>query len=256
MNMNINMNSRVLLEEMTSEEAGKTIREADFVILPAGSLEQHSLHLPLSTDSIRAEYLAKYLAENSEDLKMVVLPVLKYGLSEHHIRFPGTISLKEETYMNMIFEIALSLKKHGAKRLLVMNFHGGNIQAIRLALLRVERELGLKTYFVHWTEFARDLIEEYGKGVPYGHSGFYETSMMMLFRPELVRSDRIKEQEYRGPPRDRDLPLTKVLAYFDERYPTGGIGDPKLASKEFARRLVKVVTDRIIQALKEDMKFE
>jgi len=250
------MNRRVLLEEMTSEEAGKAIKEADFVVLPAGSLEQHSLHLPLSTDSIRAEYLAKYLAENSGDLKIVVLPTLKYGLSEHHIRFPGTMSLKEETYMNMIFEIALSLKKHGAKRLLVMNFHGGNIQAIRLALLRIERELGLKTYFVHWTEFAKDLIDEYGKGTPYGHSGFYETSMVMLFRPDLVREDRIREQEYRGPPRDREVPTTKVLAYFDERYPTGGIGDPRLASKEFAEKLVKDVTERILQALKKDIEFE
>ncbi len=250
------MSKRVLLEEMTSEEAGKAIKEADFVILPAGSLEQHSLHLPLSTDSIRAEYLAKYLAENSENLKLVVLPTLKYGLSEHHIHFPGTITLKDETYMNLIFEIASSLKKHGAKRLLVMNFHGGNIQAIRLSLLRIERELGLKTYFVHWTEFARDLIKEYGKEVPYGHSGFYETSMVMLFRPDLVREEKMKEQEYKGPSRERDLPSTKVLAYFEERYPTGGIGDPRLASKDFAEKLVKEVTGRILQALKDDLKYE
>lgn len=249
------MSKKVLIEEMTSEEAGKAIREADFVLLPTGSLEQHSLHLPLSTDSIRAEHLARYLAENSKDLKIVVLPTLKYGLSEHHINFPGTITLKDETYMNMIFEIAWSLKKHGAKRLLVMNFHGGNIQAIKLALLRVERELGLKTYFVHWTEFARDLIKEYGKEVPYGHSGFYETSMVMLFRPDLVREEKMREQEYRGPPR-RELPFTKVLAYFDERYPTGGIGDPRLASKEFAEKLVREVTDRILEALKEDIRYE
>ncbi|RLG52055.1 MAG: creatininase family protein [Thermoproteota archaeon] len=250
------MNRKVLLEEMTSEEAGKAIKEADFVILPAGSLEQHSLHLPLSTDSIRAEYLARYLAESSGDLKLVVLPTLRYGLSEHHIRFPGTITLKNKTYMNMIFEIALSLKRHGAKRLLVMNFHGGNIHAIRLALLRIEREIGLKTYFVHWTEFARDLIKEYGKDVPYGHSGFYETSMIMLFRPDLIREDKMRKQEYRGPPQERELPSTKVLAYFDQRYPTGGIGDPRLASKEFAEKLVKEVTNRILQALKEDLKYE
>jgi len=250
------MKRKVLLEEMTSEEAGKAIKEADFVILPAGSLEQHSLHLPLSTDSIRAEYLARHLAENSEDLKLVVLPTLKYGLSEHHIRFPGTITLKDETYINMIFEIASSLKRHGAKRLLVMNFHGGNIQAIKLALLRIERELGLKTYFVHWTEFARDLIEEYGKEVPYGHSGFYETSMIMLFRPDLVKEEKMREQEYKGPNREKDIPSTKVIAYFDERYPTGGIGDPRLASKKFAKRLVDEVTKRIIQALKKDLEYE
>ncbi len=250
------MDRKVLLEEMTSEEAGKAIKEADFVVLPAGSIEQHSLHLPLSTDSIRAEFLTKYLAENSEDLKFVVLPTLKYGLSEHHIHFPGTISLKDETYMNLIYEIALCLKKHGARRLLVMNFHGGNIQAIKLVLLRIERELGLKTYFVHWTEFARDLIEEYGKEIPYGHSGFYETSMVMLIRPELVREEKMREQEYRGPPRDKAYPSTKILTYFDERYPTGGIGDPRLASKEFAERLVKEVTKRILQALKKDLKYE
>ena len=250
------MPSRVLLSQMTSKEAGEAIKEADFVILPTGATEQHSLHLPLSVDSIRAEELTKFLAENSDGLKLVVLPTLYYGLSEHHIHFPGTITLKDETYLKALFEIAWSLKQHGAKRFLIANFHGGNTQACQLACLRIERELGMKTYFVHWTSFARDIIDEYAKGVPWGHSGLHETSVILLFQPELVKKEEMREQEYSGPPIGEERPQTKSRPYFGKRYPTGGIGDPRLASAEFAKELVEKTTKRIVEALREDMKYE
>ena len=180
------MMDKVLLWEMTYEEAGEVFKEADFIVLPTGSIEQHSIHLPVSTDSIRAEELTRYLVNHSGGLKMVMLPTLYYGQSKHHIHFPGTITLDEETYIRVLKEIAWSIKQHEGKRLLIVNFHGGNVAPIQVARLIIEREIGLKVYFVQWSSFASDLIKEWMPDVPYGHSGFYETSMILKFRPDLV----------------------------------------------------------------------
>lgn len=100
------MSGKVLLWDMTREEAERAVKEADFVVLPTGSTEQHSIHLPVSTDSIRAEELTKYLVEHSGGLRMVMLPTLYYGESLHHMHFGGTISLREGTYVEVLKDIA------------------------------------------------------------------------------------------------------------------------------------------------------
>jgi len=249
---------KIFLWDMTREEAEKAIKEADFIVLPTGSIEQHSIHLPLSTDSIRAEELTRYLAMHSGNLKMVVLPTLVYGQSLHHIHFGGTISLREETYIDVLKDIAWSVKQHGGKRLLIINYHGGNIVPIQLARMQIERDIGLKVYFVGWTSFASDIVNEWLPGIPYGHSGFYETSMILYFRPDLVKKEKMVKQECRYERKKPDRPVTRdtTAAYFDAQYITGGIGDPTLAKAELAETLIPEVTERIIKALEEDMKYE
>ena len=244
------------LWEMTYEEARTAFEEADFIVLPTGSIEQHSIHLPVSVDSIRAEELTRYLVEHSGGLKMVMLPTLVYGQSLHHIRFPGTITLTVETYMNVIKDIAWSVKQHGAKRLLIVNYHGGNLAPIEVTRLRIEREIGLKVYLVKWSEYASETVKAWAPGVDYGHSGFYETSMILKYRPDLVHRDKYKVQETRYDSKmmgGRSPTRAPSAAYFDDNYITGGIGDPSLASIELADRVIPVATEKIVEALKEDM---
>jgi creatinine amidohydrolase len=252
------MSDPVFLWDMTREDAEKTIKQADFMVLPVGSLEQHSLHLPVSTDSIRAEELTKYLALHSEGLKMVVLPTLAYGESLHHMHFPGTISLREQTYMQVLKDIAWSVKQQGGRRLLIINYHGGNMMPIQLARMEIEREIGLKVYFVGWSSFAADLVKEWFPGVPYGHACFYETSMILHFRPDLVNKEKMRKQEQRHSYPTPNRPITRepAAAYFEDQYVTGGIGDPTLAKAELAKKIIPVVTARIVKALKEDMTHE
>ena len=252
------MMDKVFLWDMTYEEAGEAFKEADFIVLPTGSIEQHSIHLPVSTDSIRAEELTRYLVTHSGSLRMVMLPTLYYGQSKHHIHFPGTMTLSEETYMQVLKEIAWSVKQHGGKRLLIVNFHGGNVAPIQVARLIIEREIGLKVYFVGWSSFASDLVREWAPDVPYGHSGFYETSMILKFRPDLVVKEKMKRQEQRFQRESIERQLTRgtAAAYFDDNYITGGIGDPTLASAELAEKIIPKVNQCIIEALIEDMKYE
>ena len=98
-------------------------KKSDQVIIPIGSLEQHGDHLPVSTDSIIIEHLAKKV---SEKFQCLYLPTITFGISfEHQPLF--NISLSHQTYSNFISEICLSLVKYGMKNIILLNGHHGNM---------------------------------------------------------------------------------------------------------------------------------
>ncbi|MEM1610431.1 MAG: creatininase family protein [Sulfolobales archaeon] len=239
------------LGELTWEEAREMLREADFVVLPTGSFEQHGLHLPLLTDSIRAEYLSEELAKRAweKGIKVLLLPVLYYGVSEHHMRFPGTITLRPEVYVEVIIDIGRSLARHGVKRFVILNFHGGNRAPLEVAVSRLRVEVGINAYLIHWTSMARDAIQELLQPVePWGHACEYETSMIMLFRPELVKIDKMRKPSIN--PITRAMREAGGFIYFDEYSDTGGLGDPTRADPEKAREIIRRATDKIIELFK------
>jgi creatinine amidohydrolase len=240
------------LGELTWEEAREALREADFVVLPTGSFEQHGLHLPLLTDSIRAEHLSEEVAKRAWEsgIKILLLPVLYYGVSEHHMRFPGTVTLRPEVYVEVVVDIGRSLARHGVRRFVVLNFHGGNLAPLQLAVARLRTEVGISAYLVHWTRAARDAIQELLQPVePWGHACEHETSMVMLYRPELVKMERARR------PRVDSAAMAAreagAFVYFDEFSDTGGLGDPTRADPEKAREVVRRATDRIVELLKK-----
>ena len=233
---------------MTWEEAGEAFLSADAVVLPTGSTEQHSRHLPLSVDSLRADHLSAELVEAAErrDLQLYRLPTLPYGYSQHHMRFPGTVTLSPETYREVIVEIGASIADHGVDRLLFLNCHGGNREPLKLAADRLGREYDLEVHFVHWTDFAREKLEEQF-GDDWGHAGDHETSVIELFRPDLVREDRTEPQT------TREFPETRSYTYFDEVTEEGGLGDPTNADPDAMETIVAETTEEILDAFEADM---
>jgi creatinine amidohydrolase len=101
------------------------LRHDDRAVLPLGSTEQHA-YLSLSTDSILAERLA---IEAAEPLGVPVFPVLGYGLTPYFRAYPGTISLRAETYLRLVRDILDGLYAQGFRRIVVVNGHGGNTPA-------------------------------------------------------------------------------------------------------------------------------
>lgn len=243
--------SAVDLEECTWVEAEAAIEEATFVALPCGSIEQHGHHLPLAVDAIRAEELTRDLCERASehDLSIVMLPVLKYGYSEHHMNFSGTITLTADTYQRVVQEIADSVRRHGADRLLLVNCHGGNRAPLRLAADRIQREQEFPVYHVFWTDFARDRIHERW-GDKGGHAGAHETSAIELFRPDLVRQDEKAEQ----PQLVRYE--TRQYEYFEDLTAQGGLGDPRNADTDFMAELVAETNEAILEGLAADLDTE
>ncbi|SIQ83988.1 creatinine amidohydrolase [Haladaptatus litoreus] len=236
---------------MTWEDAEEAIPNADFLVLPTGSVEQHSIHLPVTVDTLRAEALSRELVESASehDLSMVRLPTLPYGYSEHHMNYAGTITLSAETYMHVVEEIAQSMAKHGAKRLVLLNCHGGNRSPLKLAGDRIQRDHGVKVFFVHWTDFARDKLKE-RFGEEWGHAGDHETSVIELFYPDLVKSDKKESQTRKARFEARQY------TYFDDITEQGGLGDPTESDAEFLEEIVAETTEKILSALSEDMEQE
>mgnify|MGYP006292151385 FL=1 len=236
------------LGSMTWEDAEEAIPAADFVVLPTGSIEQHSIHLPVTVDTLRAENLTRELVEAApeHDLSMVRLPTLPYGYSEHHMPLAGTITLQPDTYREVLEEIARSVHEHGAKRLVIVNCHGGNREPMKLAADRVQRDTGLEVYPVHWTNFAREQLEE-RFGDDWGHAGDHETSVTELFHPDLVKEEKkepqVRKAEYEA----------RQYTYFPDITEQGGLGDPTNSDPEFMAGVVADTTESILETLTADI---
>jgi creatinine amidohydrolase len=231
---------------MSWEDAEAAFDDADAALLGTGSVEQHSVHLPVSVDTLRAEHLTEALVTAADDPQFVRLPTLPYGESEHHMNFGGTVTLSPDTYQNVVVDIAESLSRHGVERLVVVNCHGGNRDPLSLAADRIVREHGVATHIVHWTDFARDrLQEEFGEG--WGHAGDHETSVIEHFRPDLVKGEK------KQPQNNEDYPETRSYAYFDEITELGGLGDPTNSDPDVMAEVVEEATANILDALREDI---
>jgi creatinine amidohydrolase len=118
----------------------------DRAVLPLGSTEQHA-YLSLSVDSILAERLA---VEAAEPLGVPVFPVLAYGITPYFRAFPGTITLRVETYMSILRDILDAMVEQGFKRILIVNGHGGNIPAQGLVGEWMAEHLGVRIKFHNW----------------------------------------------------------------------------------------------------------
>lgn len=226
-------------EELTSPEIGALDRDRTVVVFPIGSVEQHGNHMPLGTDTMLAHEVSLAAASRAGDV--VVLPPPWYGFSAHHMRFPGSVTLRAETLMAMVEDVVASVVKHGFRRILVVNGHGGNGGVIDvLASTLGHKHYGMArivtlTYFALARENIAALRQSETGGM--GHACEFETSLIQHLRPELVKIDRA-ETTYPDPGSTyltTDLigsQAVRVYHDFADLSPTGTLGDPTLASPE------------------------
>lgn len=152
-------------------------------VLPVGAHEQHGGRLPLCTDTLLAEHFARHLAES---LEAALLPALPFATSLEHSAFRGSISLRPETAMALLRDLAESLERQGFRRLVVVNGHGGNffLGPVARDLNATERPIRLLVVDCG----ARFDDSEAGRLVSGGelHAGASENSRLMAIRPDLV----------------------------------------------------------------------
>ncbi len=118
------------LMEMTDPEAAKILEETQMAIIPLGSVEQHGSHLPLGTDYYVAESFAKRIVEKTGGLLVDFAP---FGVTPLHMGFKGTITLRSETMISIMTDVISSLYRHGAKKIILLNWHERNLPAIEIA---------------------------------------------------------------------------------------------------------------------------
>lgn len=236
------------LARMTTEDAAQAIAAARLALLPVGSLEQHGPHLSLDTDTAVADAIARRLAAELGG-EAVLCPTIGYGLSEHHLGFAGTLTLRPPTYLALIDDILDSLAHHGIRRVLIVNGHGGNMDALRLAARSARRDRQMLVASLMWATIAADAAAEAAHSPAYGHACEVETSVVLAVAPDRVRTERI------GPPAARhsvdeltDPPRATVdePVWLHEWSDDGALGDPRRADGEAGSRVVDVVVERAL----------
>ena len=189
-------NDTLRLELLTSAEIAKAIDEGvRTIVLPCGAVEQHGAHLPLSVDADHADHLGMLLAQRLG--KTLVAPTIRVGCSSHHLAFPGTISLREETFEMIVQDYCTSLARHGFERIFIFTAHVGNCPPLAAMLPRLRSAVPAACrVFAYtdsraWLETWRDAVAEAG-GEPIrvgGHADLAETSVMLDIHPDRVRAE-------------------------------------------------------------------
>ncbi|MGH2352001.1 MAG: creatininase family protein, partial [Chloroflexota bacterium] len=170
---------------MTWPEARDALAAARVVIVPTGSIEQHGPGMTLSTDITMATAVAVRVARRLFP-RALVAPSLPFGLSPHHMRFPGTITLHPDTFTAVLLDVLRSLRQHGATRFMLLNGHGGNQAILSVVAMRARQELDVEVATAMYSAAATDLLNErFGRA--YMHACEVEASLALAAAPELVR---------------------------------------------------------------------
>lgn len=245
------------LAEMTTHEAGAAVERGSIVVLPVGAIEQHGEGMPLGTDTIRAEGVARLVCDELGDLT-VIGPTVPVGVSPHHLAFPGTITLRPATFAAVVTEYIESLASHGFRRFLVVTGHGGNnatLGTVAQDLLRDRPDLELAWTPV--TSLAPQQVAATDPSEVHGHSGEAETAQMLHLSPGLVHTDRLAPGTTTLDQLDDLAALARragqpTLALpYDRLSPSGVLGDPTTATAEQGRAIVDEVVRRIVDFVRE-----
>ena len=177
----------MIWKELTSRQH-REIRRDMPVILPIGSTEQHGPALPVWVDTLIAWELCRALEQKHHE-DFLLLEPLSVGYSEHHMGFPGSLSLSHETMIHYICDIAASLLRQGYTKLLIFNGHGGNQALMQVCIEKLgNRYPELNIMGCSWWKLCGDelwALRESGF-MGNGHAAEFEFSLLEYLRPELV----------------------------------------------------------------------
>jgi creatinine amidohydrolase len=244
-----------LLEEMTWTEVGEALAAGRTTIVVAvGAVEQHGPHLPLLVDAARGDRLALEVARRLGDA--LVAPTVRVGCSEHHMAFPGTISLRRSTLEAICMDYCVSLARHGFRTVCLVPSHGGNFLPIAEMLDDLRRAVAPDCDVRAYTDLRgfldvwfRAVEEVTGKGkLVGGHADIAESSEMLVIRPELVRADRVEAGYVDGV--DDALLERMFRDGFRTVTPNGILGDARGLSEAIGRRCLELGADTVAAALR------
>lgn len=239
---------RYVLDEMIWPEVEDVKEKVKMVIIPTGSCEQHGPNTTFATDTVRAYEFCKLLGERMGD-KILICPPVTYGLSGHHMGFPGTITIRPETLVHIYMDIVLSMHKHGFEKFMFVNGHGGNRTALNMAITELYETYGITAY---WTGMGSPLVRDMFEGIVdpnqhlYGHGCEIETSQVMYLAPWAARENRekgeIQDSVYsRHLFKDGGCPVN----WRTDASANGALGDARKATAEMGKQM----TDRILDEI-------
>lgn len=237
------------LQFSTWPEIEAYLTESRVVVIPIGSTEQHGPTGMMGTDALCPEIVAEGMAERQ---RLLIAPTLSIGMAQHHLAFPGSISLRPSTLMRVVADVVESLAGQGFSHFFFLNGHGGNIATVQAAFSEIwarasfagaQTDLRLRLYNWFQGERVGRLSQQlFGDGEG-SHATPSEISLVLSAHPEAVREVRLNpEKAPTGPIFD--------AADFRRRHPDGRMGARSaLATIEHGRRLRAAAVDDALDAL-------
>jgi creatinine amidohydrolase len=217
------------------------------VVVPCGAVEQHGPHLPLFVDAEHGTRLGEEVARRLGNA--LVAPTIRVGCSEHHLAFPGSLTLKEETFVAVCRDYCTSLAHHGFRYICLLPTHGGNFAPIDRALSDLNDAVGPDCHVAAFTDllgtvrvWKQVVDEECGLGDRVGgHADIAETSIMLCLHPDLVRED-LAEAGFVA-----ELSQDTVDRIISEGMksvtPNGVLGDARGMSAPIGEKCIEVLAD-------------
>ncbi|MDP3469034.1 MAG: creatininase family protein [Daejeonella sp.] len=249
-------------DQLTSVQLAEADKQTP-VLLNIAAIEQHGAHLPVATDRMIGEYFSGLLNKELGD-KILILPIVAVGCSDHHMGFCGTLTLSHTTFSAVVKEVIQSVLNHGFYNIILLNSHGGN-QGIMQVIIE---QLGFANPNAHilgasWWNVAKEellKITETGPGGT-GHACEFETSLMKVIAPHLVQESLIKQganvsafSSVEG-----DLLSGPKISFYrtmKELTPNGVYGNPTKASAEKGIRIGECVTSALKQLVMDVYKLK
>lgn len=219
------------------------------VVVALGATEQHGPHLPLATDSLLGDEPARRIADR---LDALIAPTLTVGCSSHHAAFPGTLSLRDETFAAVIRDLVDSFASSGFQRAVLLPSHGGNFVPLGKAVAALPAHSQLRVDALTDPEalLALALYGQAQEGISLGegglHGGEWETSLLLASHRSLVHMERA-EAGYVGSPQEALKAVFDVGV--DVISDNGVIGDPSRADPQRGERYWSFITDRVLERL-------
>ena len=255
------------------------LKTKDTIMIPMASTEQHGPHLPLKTDTVTAEEVSRRVAQK---IQVLYTPCIWMGYSPQHMHAPGagrgTITVRAETLLNVIYDVARSLIHHGFNRLIFINGHGSNVKVVDPVLRKLRYETGaligfVKPYMENYVGLMKGLMENPPEETPGWHASELETSQMLAHDvvkgTNYVRMDRaaktlahIPEFLPRSFGKNDGMPDVEFEGYKYFTFPmdhhefieSGTIGNPMRATAEKGEKAFELFAEHTARGILELMK--
>jgi len=232
----------------TWQEVEEYLRGQDGIIIPIGSVEQHGPNGLIGTDHLTSEFVARGVGER---IGCMVAPTLAYGMSQHHLGFTGSATLRPSTLMLVVGDVVTSLAVHGFRRFFFINGHGGNIASVTAAFSELyarhslgETQAAVRCRMSFWFgPRTQALIKELYGDSEGSHATCSEVSLAQYYQPHAIKQAQMAPHV-----------APKSGGFFEAadyraRFPDGRIGSaPSLSSPEHGKRIYEASVEDMIEA--------
>ncbi|MCW5977315.1 MAG: creatininase family protein [Bryobacteraceae bacterium] len=247
----------------TWPEMKEVIARQPVCVLPIGSVEDHGHHLPLDVDNFLITSICEEAARRIPD-ETLLLPPIPYGFEDHHMSFPGTVTVKAEHLEAFVLDITLSLAHHGFRKILIADGHGSNMPILDLAARKtIIQSDALCACFI-WPSLISDLVKQTREGPAPGgmsHACELETSVYLHLNAAAVQMDKARKEIgfHKSNYYWHDLiagPKVRMMEWWSRISKTGVIGDPTVATAEKGKLWFDASVQALIEFIREFRGFE